>query len=71
MNFKFRGMSCPSCGFTRETLLNESESTVGLVQVDDAYYGLFFERRRHLDALLKIYYCPKCGFGLDWSYVKN
>lgn len=71
MNSKFRGMSCPSCGFTSETLLNESESTVGLVQVDDAYYGLFFERRRHLHALLKIHYCPKCGFGLDGETVRN
>lgn len=70
MNSKFREMSCPSCGFTKETLLNESESTVGLVRVDDAYYGLFFERCRHLDVLIKIHYCPKCGFCLDGQRVR-
>ena len=70
MNSKFREMSCPSCGFTKETMLNESESTVVLVQVDDAYYGLFFERCRHLDVLIKIHYCPKCGFCLDGQRVR-
>lgn len=71
MNSNYRETSCPSCGFTKESLLNEHESTAGLVQVDDAYYGLFFARCRHLDVLIKIHCCPKCGFRLDGKTVRG
>mgnify|MGYP002857025431 CR=1 FL=1 len=71
MNLNYQAMACPSCGFTREGLVNDSASTAGLVQVDDTYYGLLFNRNRCSDVLLKIHYCPKCGHCLDGQKMRG
>ena len=58
-------ISCPECGFTKESLINDNKATIELVRSEDMQYRLLFLRNKYTDESFRIHFCPKCGFKLD------